>query len=226
MNATQTKFDSDLAEYRRLGGKVDSLRIIEDESAPKYAVDFQYLMMNRWAFDLAWKMAGEVLHDFASKVDFSAFMASRLHVKHYDIREPDFSVPGLEYVKADITALPLPNNSVGLASCLHVAEHIGLGRYGDRVDPDGFNKACSEISRVIEPGGNLLFAVPVGIPSVAFNAHRVLSTDQVIKAFPAMRLVEHSGIASNGKMVRNCPIGSLDFDRYGCGLFHFVKDSK
>src|ERR1035437_9128085 len=58
-------------------------------------------------------------------------------------------------------------------SCLHVAEHIGLGRYGDPIDPLGTNKALLELQRVLAPGGVLLFSMPVGRERVEFNAQRI-----------------------------------------------------
>ena len=43
---------------------------------------------------------------------------------------------------------------------MHTLEHIGLGRYGDKVDPMGDIRAMNELARVTAPGGNLLIAVP------------------------------------------------------------------
>ena len=45
---------------------------------------------------------------------------------------------------------------------MHVIEHIGLGRYGDKFDYDGDLKAIKELKRVLAVGGNLLFVVPIG----------------------------------------------------------------
>jgi hypothetical protein len=36
---------------------------------------------------------------------------------------------------------------------MHVVEHIGLGRYGDPIDPDGDLKAISELKRVVQKRG-------------------------------------------------------------------------
>ena len=76
---------------------------------------------------------------------------------------------------------------------MHVVEHIGLGRYGDPVDYDGDLKAIAELQRVLAPGGNLFFVVPVGQPRIMFNAHRVYSlrTD-FVEAFNTFELKEFS----------------------------------
>ena len=39
---------------------------------------------------------------------------------------------------------------------MHVVEHIGLGRYGDQVDPDGDLMAMKELERVTAKLGKLL----------------------------------------------------------------------
>lgn len=214
---------SDLDKFVEMGGEVDDIDI-RDEREPKYAVDFQYLMMNRWAHDKAFlSFRLQAVHDLASKVDFAAFLAGRFPVIHYDIREPDFEVPGLSYVRADITNLPLKDGEAHNVTCLHVAEHIGLGRYGDEIDPLGFTKACMEMERVLAPGGHLLFAVPVGVPRVVFNSHRVLSFDQVLRAFRNLEAVEFSAITNGGRMIANAKPDALENDLYGCGLFHFRR---
>jgi len=47
---------------------------------------------------------------------------------------------------------------------MNVVEHVGLGRYGEPLDPEGDIKAMRELRRVLAPGGSLLFVVPVGRP--------------------------------------------------------------
>lgn len=215
-------FESDLAEFCRLGGKVDSLRPF-DERADKYAVDYQYILMNRWAMKRLEGIPGPV-HDFASKFEFAAYLSLSVPVVHYDIREPDCPVPGLAFKRGDLAALPINDGECQYATCLHVAEHIGLGRYGDKVDPKGFVKACLELTRVLAPGGTLLFAVPTGRPRVVFNAHRVLSAQSVVDAFGGLRLTEFSAITKNGDYVEHAPISYLDQDPYGCGLYRFTKE--
>ena len=45
---------------------------------------------------------------------------------------------------------------------MRVIEHIGLGRYGDPINPDGKLIAIKELKRVLTVSGNLLFVVPIG----------------------------------------------------------------
>ena len=82
--------------------------------------------------------------------------------------------------KGTILSMPFKDNSIPSLSCLHVAEHIGLGRYGDPLDPLGTKKTTKELSRVLVPNGNLYFSVPIGKPRLCFNAHRIHSTQQII----------------------------------------------
>ena len=67
-----------------------------------------------------------------------------------------------------------------------MAEHIGLGRYGDPLDPLGTRKAAAELQRVLAPGGQLLFSLPVGRPRVEFNAHRVHDPHEVASWFDGL----------------------------------------
>jgi len=52
-------------------------------------------------------------------------------------------------------------------------EHIGLGRYGDELDPEGDIKALAGLREKIVPGGLLYLAVPIGSDTLAWNAHRI-----------------------------------------------------
>ena len=59
--------------------------------------------------------------------------------------------------------------------------------------PLGTRKAAAELQRVLAPGGQLLFSLPVGRPRVEFNAHRVHDPREVASWF-ALELVEFAGV--------------------------------
>jgi len=92
--------------------------------------------------------------------------------------------------KEDICNLSFEKNSISCLSRMHVIEHIGLGRYSDKLDYDVDLYAIRELIRVIKSGGNLLIAVPIGQPKIRFNAHRIYSYDQFISYFEELKLKE------------------------------------
>jgi len=108
---------------------------------------------------------------------------------------------------------------------MHVVEHVGLGRYGEPIDPEGDLKAMAELKRVVAPGGTLLFVVPVGKPKIQFNAHRIYSYAQIIENFAGFELEEFAlqPDPPRCELVRNAPPGLADEQNYGCGCFLFRR---
>lgn len=224
MSKSTSDFASDLAAYKHMGGVVTHLRPMLNDSEPEYSTDGHYNLMNRWAFQKIYR-SGVVEHtDLASHVGLVTILSAIRVVNFVDLRDPGMSVASLRYIKGDLCALPFANGSEKSLSCLHVAEHIGLGRYGDKIDPDGFSKACREMVRVLAPGGNLYFAVPCGISSVVFNAHRVLAFHEVIEQFSSLRLESFTAMRSTGVYCEDAPDSFLNDDPYGVGMFHFSKE--
>lgn len=52
-------------------------------------------------------------------------------------------------------------------------EHDGLGRYGDPLNPNGDREAMEKAKKMLNPGGLLFLAVPVGQDYIYWNAHRI-----------------------------------------------------
>jgi SAM-dependent methyltransferase len=111
--------------------------------------------------------------DISGTLPFFFILSAFMPVEFYDFRTAPLHLSQLKCGSTDLTALHFSTGSVQSLSCMHTVEHVGLGRYGDPIDPDGDLKAIRELKRVLAPGGNLLFVVPVGKPSVVFNAHRI-----------------------------------------------------
>jgi SAM-dependent methyltransferase len=163
--------------------------------------------------------------DIGSLSHFVTVCSAFLPVTHYDYRTPEFAVDGLQTGNADLTDLHFEDGAFPSLSCMHVVEHIGLGRYGDAVDPQGDRKAIRELQRVTAPQGHLLFVVPVGRERVMFNAHRIYAYQTIIDAFDKMNLVEFSLISLRGKpqFIRHASPELVAQEEYGCGCFLFRK---
>jgi SAM-dependent methyltransferase len=153
------------------------------------------------------------------------FLTSLTDVTYVDIRPLGAEVEGLESIAGSVLALPFADRSLESTSCLHVAEHIGLGRYGDPLDPLGTRRAAKELQRVLRAGGQLLFSVPVGRPRVCFNAHRIHDPSEVVSMFGELDLAEFSCIDDAGVFERHRAPAELARASYACGLYRFVRPS-
>lgn len=187
--------------------------------------DRHYVYHTAWAARVLAKTKPARHVDIGSYLYFATLVSAFVPVRFLDYRPAQVVLPGLETGFADLLALPFEDGSVSSLSCMHVVEHVGLGRYGDPLDPNGDLKAIKELTRVVAPGGDLLFVVPVGQPRVMFNAHRIYGYDQVIKAFDDLILSEFSLIQSQGAAppIAGASVEQVAAERYGCGCFHFRR---
>ena len=119
--------------------------------------------------------------------------------------------------------MPFADGSVRSLSSLHVIEHIGLGRYGDRLDPEGWRSALGELARVLAPGGRLYLSTPVGRERVCFNAHRVFSPMTIVGALTGLKVERFALVDDAGNYVDNAELNRADKMNYGCGMFCLSK---
>lgn len=189
--------------------------------------DRHYVFHTAWAARLISETRPREHVDIASSLYFATSVSAFVPIRFIDFRPAELGLSGLVSEPGTLMHLPFADDSVESLSCMHVVEHIGLGRYGDALDCDGDIKAACELSRVLAPGGNLLFVVPVGgEPRIQFNAHRIYTYEQVISLFPHLGLREFSLIPDDGDsegLIRHADPSLATQQRYGCGCFHFTK---
>lgn len=191
--------------------------------------DRHYIYHPAWAARILAETLPKEHVDISSTLYFCTLVSAFIPVKYYDYRPADLKLENLSAGSADLLSLPFADGSIQSLSCMHVVEHVGLGRYGDPLDPDGDLKAIKELKRVLAPGGLLLFVVPVGgLSKIMFNAHRIYRYDQVMEYFSDLELKEFVLIPESpeyGGLVQNPPQELVDAQRYGCGCFCFRKKS-
>ena len=112
-------------------------------------------------------------------------------------------------------------------SCLHAIEHFGLGRYGDALDPKGYQKGFSNIVLMLETGGFLYISFPIAAQNeVHFNAHRMFHPHDIFNWSSAnlLQLTRFDYVDEAGDLHKNLDIfNELSRLNNGCGIYTFKK---
>lgn len=158
----KSKFRSDLKGFRTLSAALKDERFAFDKKRDLHQIyelqgstpfDPHYLFHTSWAARLLAKNRPTIHYDYASDIRFATMVSAFVPVVFSDYRPLQVDLNGLKCKSADLIKLEESSGSIRSLSCMHVIEHIGLGRYADALDPLGDIKAIGELKRVLAPGG-------------------------------------------------------------------------
>lgn len=224
------RFLADWLRYRRAGGKANAGDLFPClfDRTDATGFDSQYFYQAAWAFAKIHAAAPPEHVDVGSDLRFMGMLSGTTHVTFIDIRPADIDLPRFDSRAGSLLEMPYADGSVASLSCLHVIEHIGLGRYGDPIDPEGPAKGFAELERIVAPGGRFYLSTPTGRPRVQFNGQWVFSVQQIIDALPGLQLREMAWVDGHGRyhpeVTPDDPLlgqeGGLDFS---LGMFIFEK---
>ena len=188
-------------------------------------INHHYFHQDLWMAKKIYENSTKEHIDVGSRLDgFIGHILPYCNVKYVDIRPLVSHVPNLEFIQGTILKLPFESSSVDSLSCLHVIEHIGLGRYGDFIDGEGYIKSALELSRVLKQGGKLYFSTPIGKECLYYDAHRVFSINTILEIFKTLSLVDFAYINDKSeRVIHDKDYNSANLCDYGCGLFIFTK---
>lgn len=165
--------------------------------------------------------------DVGSRIDgFVAHILTFMDVIVLDVRKITSKTAGLDFYQADLmdraSVTNLKSESV---SCLHALEHFGLGRYGDPVDIDGWQKGLENLSSIVSSGGFLYLSVPVGEQVIEFNAHRVFLPETIVDAMLALKfeMLDFSYVDDHGDFHEEAKLSEAGRCKFGCGCFVFRR---
>jgi Caenorhabditis protein of unknown function, DUF268 len=225
-------FARDIRAWLAQGGRVSQLFPIfsdwsEQAGTARGAYFFQDLLVARRIY-----LAGPERHvDVGSRIDgFVAHVAVFREIDVLDIRPVTAQVLNVRFIQADLmqdeARLHALTDSL---SCLHALEHFGLGRYGDRVDPQGHLKGFRALVNMLRPNATFYLSFPIGIPAVEFNAHRVFDCEEVLHWPGAedLELTQFDFVDDAGALHQAIELGSIrracEGLRHGCGIYTFVR---
>jgi len=136
--------------------------------------------------------------DIGSRVDgFVSQIAASRSIEVLDIRPSSSMINNINFIQGDIT--DTNDDLLGnydLATSLHALEHVGLGRYGDSINPNGLEISLRNIRALTKVGGETLISLPVSSSQydiIEFNAQRIMSyisiLDSLCEAFEDDKLI-------------------------------------
>jgi len=169
--------------------------------------------------------------DVGSRIDgFVSSICVFKNVKYIDIRPNNIQLNNFELIVGDImeTDFVKKLGKYESVSCLHTLEHFGLGRYGDRLDPNGYEIGLCNIVSLVKKGGLLYLAVPMGNQRLEYNAHRIFYSDTIPNILTGFKLVDFAYVDDAG--YPNYPniseIKKQNYfnQRHGCAIYKFKRD--
>jgi SAM-dependent methyltransferase len=231
---TEGQFEVEFHKFRTMlehSGRSLPIRLEEilpclDDRSRETPFDAHYTYHPAWAARVLARTRPARHVDISSILCFGAIVSAFVPVDFYDFRPAAVKLNDFNSASADLTRLGFPDNSVASLSSMHVIEHIGLGRYGEPLDPDGDLKAIRELCRVLAPGGNLLVAVPVGRARIQYNAHRIYDDAEFRNYFAGLELMEFALISDGGApggLIYDAARDLINAQEYGCGCYWFRK---
>lgn len=194
------------------------------EKTRKSTFDPHYVYQAYWATKRIIREKKPGCHvDISSNISFLTQLSAMLPVIQLEYRPPGITLADCKRLCGNILNLPFSNQSLQSVSCLHVVEHIGLGRYGDPLKNDGWRHALSELQRIVAPEGNLFLSVPVGKPVVYFNANYIFSALDIQRSLADLELAEFSFVDDEGYLHEYGNMADTFSMKYALGLFHFRR---
>jgi SAM-dependent methyltransferase len=187
--------------------------------------DPHYTHQDAWAAREIHRFAPPEHVDVGSRVTFVIGLAAFVPTTFVDLRPLAVEIPNLTTVAGSVLTMPYESGELTSLSCLHVAEHVGLGRYGDPLDPHGTERAAAELARVLAPGGRLWFSLPVGRSRTNFNAHRVHDPRAIPAMFEDLALEAFAAVDDSGAFRTELAPVDVAACEWACGLYRFTRPS-
>ena len=110
---------------------------------------------------------------------------------------------------------------------MHTIEHLGLGRYGDKIDVNGHIAGFNNLIKILKKRGRLYVSLPIAeISRTYFNAHRTFNPLDILNWSKTNIILERFDyINDNGELRINKDLRKENFKNliHGLGIYTFVR---
>lgn len=223
------KYLIDLYIYKKKGGEIDVLfPIISDHNQEAGNFDKQYFSQDLIVAQEIFSNNPIKHIDIGSRIDgFVSNVASFRKIEVFDIRPCNFEAPNIKFNQIDFTELTKEYYEyTDSISCLHSIEHFGLGRYGDKIDPNAHIHGLKNLENMLQSGGYLYLSTPISNETkIYFNSERVFDPFEILEITKNLELIKFNFIDEHGRIFLNYDVQNLKnkIINYSCGIFIFKK---
>jgi hypothetical protein len=168
--------------------------------------------------------------DFGSRIDgFVAHVASFREIEVLDIRALPQKISNVVFHRCDLLNVPAKfHGYCDSLSCLHVLEHVGLGRYSDPIDIHGHSIALGNLAKILKPGGTLYLSAPFGAERIEYNAHRIFHLGTIRDLIEqSFKIVEFAMVDDEEELRKNVDLESAvrssDHFQFALAIFELRK---
>ena len=225
-----SKYINDYLIFKKLKGRIDFfLPILGEHKENNSNFDKHYFYQETTVSSYIFNDNPNKHVDVGSRLSgFIGNVASYRKIEFFDLRPANINHNNIVFKNLDLLNLNDEySNYTDSLSCLYVLEHIGLGRYGDRVNPSGSKIGYDNLIKMLKSKGKLYIAIPIANKSKTyFNAHKVFEPSEIINWNTNVTLDKFDYVDDNGKYHNNKSLNDSELHNlnYGCGIYTFIKN--
>ena len=220
-------FIRDYFEFKKLSHIDHILPMLGDHKEKSSKVIKHYFNQDLLVASYIFKNSPKKHVDVGSRVDgFVAHVASFRKIEVIDIRNNNFQFKNIIFKKKDINNIDKSLiNYCDSISCLHTLEHFGLGRYGDKIDPEGHIIGFKNLLKILKKNGRLYISFPISNENkIYFNSERSFHPEEILKWSNNLELLKFDLIADNDKIFHDINLKKIKKKlNYSCGIYVFKK---
>jgi hypothetical protein len=225
------RYITELYKFKRMGGIVNNNhKSLTDYKEQAGISKGHYFHQDLLVAKYIYKNKPDKHIDIGSRIDgFVAHVATFRSIEIIDIRPLKKSEhKNIKFIKKDLMFhKSIDEKITDSISCLHAIEHFGLGRYGDKLDPNGHIKGFNNIIKMLKKNGKLYISFPVGKRNeIHFNYERIFHPKDIFNWYDNKNdlvLERFDLINDDGDLYENININKQLNVIYGCGIYTFRK---
>ena len=178
-------------------------RVVGDASADPSEFFNHYDAFAFWvAESLAKESRNRKILDVGSPKMMSAMLSASYEVTSLVLADCQDELSSVNYIVHDISdPIPCGSETVDCLTSTVALPLAGLGRYGDKVDPNCLEKFLSEVDRVMMKDSDLFVSMCLGPNLLAFNNGWFFDMDTILKIFKGWELKEN--VVDSGSSPKN-----------------------